>query len=193
MTNYEKSTKTAIRQKILKIRKSMSRTEILEASTKITDKILEMSVYESVADICCYMPVNNEVELDRLITRAFCDNKRVYLPRVTGDEMDFFRFYDGMPLIKGRYNIPEPDSNEILVPGRNTLIIMPGAVFSKEMDRIGYGGGYYDKYLFTHPEAHTLGICYDFQILDNIPRDDYDIRPQIIVSPSYTLEKFISK
>ena len=77
--------------------------------------------------------------------------------------MDFFRYDEDTVLVTGSYDIMEPDSDEMLEPDENTLIIMPGAVFSESRDRIGYGGGYYDRYLEKYRSASQLRYAMIFR------------------------------
>ena len=71
---------------------------------------------------------------------------------------------------------------DILEPDERTLIIMPGSVFDVHGHRIGYGGGYYDKYLARHTQCRTIAVCFDFQIVEELPAEDHDICPELIVS-----------
>jgi 5-formyltetrahydrofolate cyclo-ligase len=129
------------------------------------------------------MPIRNEVDVRLLLEPARSDGKLVYLPKVLPEDyMEFYSYTENTSLISGAYNILEPDSKDVLVPDSDTLIIMPGAVFSKDRERIGYGGGYYDRYLAAHPECKTVAVAYDFQILEQIPYEEHDICPDLVVS-----------
>ena len=133
-------------------------------------------------DVCLYMPTRNEVDVLLLAEPAEAAGKRVWVPKVVekatgkGDAkaagtMVFNRF-TGLgeeDIITGAYDIRESRSDEILEPGEGTLIIMPGAVFTPWRDRIGYGGGFYDKYLSEHPQCKTIGGCFDLQVVDELP------------------------
>ena len=84
-------------------------------------------------------------------------------------------------IITGAYDIRESRSEEILEPGEGTLIIMPGAVFTPWKDRIGYGGGFYDRFLDEHPECKTIAVCYDLQVVDELPVEAHDRKPDYVV------------
>ena len=84
-------------------------------------------------------------------------------------------------IITGAYDIRESRSEEILEPGEGTLIIMPGAVFTPWKDRIGYGGGFYDRFLEEHPECKTIAVCYDLQVVDELPVEEHDMKPDYVV------------
>ena len=113
--------------------------------------------------------------------QAAADGKTVWLPKITAGRMHFLIHDDSVPFAKGTYGILEPQTQRELVPDENTLVIMPGAVFSREGDRIGYGGGYYDRFLEEFPMCMTIAVCYDFQIVDTLPAEDHDIRVQVII------------
>ena len=175
--------KRNIRKEILSFRRNMSEEDILTLSKVICKTINNHEFYEVCSDICLYMPIKNEVLVDLLIDDLLNTDKKIWLPKINEDIMDFYLYTKNTGLnANNKYNIPEPESDIILNPDSKTLIIMPGAVFSVKGDRIGYGGGYYDKYLNLYPDCKTIAVCYDFQILDAIPTEDYDVRPQYIVS-----------
>lgn len=175
-------TKKELRKTVLAARRAMDREEVRRASKIICEKVRETQAYQRATSLCLYMPIHNEVEADLLIDPALAEGKKVYIPKVLEEEM-IFNLYD-TDLIRedGPYHIRESLSKEILQPDENTLIIMPGAVFDPEKNRIGYGGGYYDRYLSRYPMCMTAAVCYDLQIVERIPAEDFDIRPQMIVS-----------
>ena len=174
--------KKDIRDSVLFLRNSLDKKEASYISRGICNDVTELEIYENAKDICLYMSINNEVDLSYLMEQSYKDGKNVWLPRVIEKQMDFYRYEKDTKLIEGAYGIKEPDSKDVLVPDDNTLIIMPGAVFSEDRKRIGYGGGYYDKYLAKHPKCHTVAVCYELQIFPDIPSEEYDIKPEIIVT-----------
>ncbi len=174
--------KKEIRDTVLDIRRSFDKDYLNRLSTVICNRVIKQQVYKDCKDLVLYMPVNNEVSLDILMDDALTQGKNVWLPRVINKNMEFYRYTRDTALIKGAYGIPEPNTEEILTPDNQTLIIMPGAAFSEDMGRIGYGGGYYDRYLSKHPYCSTIAVCYNFQIMPMIPMEDHDIRPDMIIS-----------
>ena len=174
--------KKEIRKKILGQRKELETEFIREASAHICQSIQELDLYKKAEDICLYMPIRNEVELDVLREFSWADGKRTWLPKVRDEQMDFCLFGPQSSLREGAYGILEPEESEVLVPRDTTLVIMPGAVFSEARDRIGYGGGYYDRYLSEHVLCHTLAVCYELQIVEDLPTEEHDIRPDAVIS-----------
>lgn len=180
-------TKKQIRNHILSIRKAMSDDEVKNKSSIICSNIINNNLLQDITDICLYMPIQNEVDL--LLLHAFCrENKiNIWLPRIIDAQMDFYKYDLNTPLIEGAYHILEPDNQITLKPSATTLIIVPGSVFSKAGDRIGYGGGFYDRYISLYPFCRYLAVCYDFQILDTIPCEQFDQKPNIIISEQQIL------
>ena len=81
----------------------------------------------------------------------------------------------------GAYGILEPDAG-IPASADDGLMIMPGVAFDTNRNRVGYGGGYYDRYLESHPQLHTLALAFDMQVLFEVPAEEQDIKPQLLVT-----------
>lgn len=176
--------KKELRSRILAARKELAPDEVEARSRRICGKITESDFYAKATDICIYMPIRNEVDVKMLIDVAFADNKRIWIPKVMGDEMIFNAYEEDKLEVSESFGILESTSETILMPHENTLIIMPGAVFDPEGGRIGYGGGYYDRYLEKHPECHTIAVGYEIQIVEEIPVEAHDVRPEAIFTES---------
>lgn len=174
-------TKKNLRQEILSRRRAMSEDEVGLLSGMICNRILSSDYYKKATDICLYMPIHNEVDVTLLFPYVLME-KRIWLPRVKDKDMDFYLYKDEDSLVVGRYGIKEPSSNVKLEADNNTLIVMPGSVFSRNNKRIGYGGGYYDRYLEEHKGVMTIAAAYDFQVLEDIPTEEFDKRPDIIIT-----------
>jgi 5-formyltetrahydrofolate cyclo-ligase len=178
-----KEKKKLLRKEILAKRSAMTADEVLKQSRCICENVICSTFYKSCKNLCLYMPIRNEVDVRLLLEPAWADKKQAYLPKVLPEDyMEFYSYNESTALISGAYNILEPDSKDILVPDSDTLIIMPGAVFSKDNKRIGYGGGYYDRYLAKHPECKTIAVAYDFQILEHIPYEEHDVCPDVVIN-----------
>lgn len=175
--------KKELRRQMLAQRQKLTEKEVTEKSGIICSRIKEHKVFSSSDNICLYMPVKNEVDVTLLFDEVWKKGKKIWLPRVGGEgQMQFFSYDQNTSLIMGKYNIREPDSIQMLVPDGKTLVVMPGAVFSKNRNRIGYGGGFYDRYLEENTMCNTLAVCYDFQIVENLPAEAHDRKPKIIIS-----------
>ena len=196
----KKEVKIIIRKKVLDKRKIIPKNKALEKSEIICDKIVDLEVYQSSDIILAYMDTNNEVSLEKLIRRAEEDGKRVYIPKVEDKTRMEFYLLDG-DYSEGMYGIREPKNTssarrfDIMLEyltdeKRQTLMLMPGLAFDADRNRIGYGGGYYDRYLkgFEKYPVTTIGICYDFQILKAVPSERTDRKPDMIVTEKRVIQ-----
>ena len=173
---------------MLKQRRGMDPAQVRERSERICRRVRETDAYQNATSLCVYMPINNEAEADLLIGPAIGDGKRVFIPKVIGDEMIFNAYDPELIREEGAFHIRESASEEVLEPDGRTLIILPGSVFDVHGHRIGYGGGYYDKYLSRFPQCMTIAVCFDFQIVESLPAEDHDIGPQLIISEERIIE-----
>lgn len=105
------------------------------------------------------------------------------VPKVVGKDMVFYRLTDFSQLEPGYYGIPEPARGEI-VQWEDAMMIMPGVAFDRDNHRVGYGGGFYDRFLEKHPRIERVAVAFSFQILPQVPVEPTDIFPQIIVTES---------
>lgn len=103
------------------------------------------------------------------------DGKRVAVPKCYGDEMRFIYMDDLSKVEKGYANIPEPIADEPVADDQTALVLMPGMAFTRDGKRMGYGGGFYDKFLAAEPNHPTVALCYGFQMVEDLPTEDYDI------------------
>ena len=103
------------------------------------------------------------------------DGKRVAVPKCYGDEMKFIFMEDLSLVEKGYANIPEPIADGPIADDPTALVLMPGLAFDPQGHRIGYGGGFYDKFLALESNHPTLALCYDFQMLPRLDTEEFDI------------------
>lgn len=173
--------KSAIRNDTKKKRSCLTDHERIEKSGCIATKLLSTKAYKENDNILLYMAANNEVATSDIFSKAIADGKNVYFPKVYGKEMAFISVTSLDELAKGSFGILEPVSDE-KVDITNGLMIMPGVAFDRNCNRIGYGGGYYDKYLLAHPALASCAICYECQIVDSIPFEAHDIKPEMVIT-----------
>ena len=121
-----------------------------------------------------------------LIEEAWKRGKEVAVPKVSGKDMVFYRLTDFSQLEPGYYGIPEPVGKET-VDWEEGLMIMPGVAFDRENHRVGYGGGFYDRFLEKHSGLSLLAVAFDFQILSQVPTEPTDIFPHSSVTEKETL------
>ncbi len=179
--------KNTIRKQISATKKSMPLTEISEKSELICKRFMEQEFYKNADVIYLYAPYNQEIITWSILEDAVRSGKRAAVPRCFGDVMEFFYITSKDELMPGAYGIPEPSGDmNMLVNEKDVLLLMPGLAFDKNMGRIGYGGGFYDKYLDSHKDTnfYKAALAYDFQLLDELPLEEHDYRVDALVTVS---------
>ena len=166
--------KTELRRMIREKKRAMTPAEIDEKSARLGELFRESEAYKNAKSIYGYLPYNQEVRTTPMLRQAQLDGKRVAVPKCYGDEMRFIWLDDLSRVEKGYANIPEPIDDGPIADDPTALVLMPGLAFDPQGHRIGYGGGFYDKFLAKemHP---TLALCYDFQMLDHLETEQFDI------------------
>ena len=167
--------KKTLRDQIRRWKRAMTEEEIVQASARLGELFLSSELYRKAQTIYGYLPYNQEVRTVPMLEQALRDEKRVAVPKVYGDEMKFIYMEDLSLVAKGYAGIPEPIADGPVADDPRALVLMPGLAFDKEGHRIGYGGGFYDKFLAAEPEHPTLALCYDFQMLPKIETEEFDI------------------
>lgn len=178
-------TKKEIRKKIFAERKLRTDEQIKAMSLKITERVTALPAFRNAGRILVYADYNHEVVTEYLIREAWKVGKEVAVPKVVGKDMIFCRLTDFSQLEPGYFGIPEPVSGEN-ADWPEALMIMPGVAFDRANHRIGYGGGFYDRYLEKHPRLERIAVAFSFQILPEVPTEPTDICPQIIVTEEET-------
>ena len=179
--------KKLIRSSIRKLRDSMPEDERSVKSERISDSVTGTPEYKAARDVLIYVSTGSEADTTELIKKCFEDKKNVYVPKVYGKEMRFISIGSLDELTPGYYGIMEPVSDEpVWEKGsrdtyNDSLCIMPGLAFDRKVNRIGYGGGFYDKFL-EKAQVYKMAVCYDCQIVEHIDAQDTDIKPDMIVT-----------
>lgn len=177
--------KRSLRQQILAQRRALSHEQWLESSRMAQQQLLSLEQFVRAGCLALYAPTHNETDTSGILEEAFASGKKVLYPAVCGDRM-IFRQVDGLgSLAEGSFGILEPCPTGIdYHADEPDLIVVPGVAFDLAGHRIGYGKGFYDRFL-QHPgrKAHLIGLCHDFQLIDGaIPAEGHDIRMEIIVT-----------
>ncbi len=185
-------TKSEIRKSVLKLRDGLSIDDINAKSRMILENVTNSNAYSEAENIMIYASMRSEVVTDEIILDALSLGKKVFCPKVTDKDkgiMEFVRIFSLEDLIEGYFKIREPnisDQSEVFSgqTGGNTLMIMPGVAFDKDRNRIGYSGGFYDRYLEKHPDIKTCALLFDCQIVTKISAEDHDKKPVFLFTES---------
>ena len=175
--------KNLIRKQMKQPRADMTRTERFEKSMQIFEKLITVPEFKRADRIYTYVSMDNEIDTIMLIDYSLSIEKRVFVPRVSGKDMEFYEISDISELSPGYMGIYEPDINgkELDYP-RTGFMCMPGLAFDRSYNRIGYGGGFYARYLSVENKLYKAALAYEAQLLESIPAQDGDVRPDMIVT-----------
>ena len=194
-------TKAEIRKEILDKRDSLSLEQQTEKSRQIFEKLRTLEEYKHSRNILIYADFGSEVKTDDIIIDCLEMGKNVYCPKVTDHEnglMVFAKIKSIDDLKPGFVGLREPDIDDLTTVfhvndstdggiGR-TLVILPGVAFDHNLNRIGYNGGFYDRFLEKNETLETVAVAYSIQVIsDDIPIEFHDQRPQKIVTESEIL------
>ena len=179
--------KQEIRKFIKERKRQMPEAEVELSSARVIRHLFSLPEYSKAGMVLSYMSVNQEVRTAPAVEKALKDGKTAFIPKTSGKRtMDFFA-YNPDNLTAGISGIPEPaDISAPALPaaeGTGIIILVPGLAFDRLMNRIGYGGGYYDTFLKKHPDITKIALCYGFQLFDKIPAEPHDVRMDIIITP----------
>ena len=155
-----------------------------EKSTQIFNKIINTNEYKQAKIVALYKNLASEVDTNELIKHSIRVKKIVALPRVVNNNLEFFKINSlNDKLIKSEFGVEEPIGNKINFVNKDTidLMIVPGVCFDKNKNRMGFGKGFYDKYL-EETSIETIGICFFEQIVENIPTTTNDITMNKIIT-----------
>lgn len=167
--------KKALRRQIAERKRAMTQAQIEEKSASLARQFYETELYKQAKIIYGYLPYNQEVRTVPMLQQALRDGKRVAVPKVYGDQMRFIYMTDLTRVEKGYAGIPEPVDDGPVADDPTALVLMPGLAFDSQGHRVGYGGGFYDKFLQQEREHPTLALCYDFQMLESLQTESHDI------------------
>ena len=173
--------KKELRSQIRQRKRAMTTQQIEEKSRRLGELFANTDAYRNAKTIYGYLPYNQEVRTVPMLEQAIRDGKQVAVPKIYGDEMKFIMLPDLSLVETGYSGIPEPIADGPEGDDPHALVLMPGLAFDKEGHRIGYGGGFYDKFLAKEPEHPTLALCYDFQMLPKLETEEFDIPVDAVI------------
>jgi 5-formyltetrahydrofolate cyclo-ligase len=183
-------TKKEIRKNMKSLKSKLTREQVIEYSDKIYHRLKEFISFEKYNAIYTYVAFNEEVQTNAIIEYAFHNNIKLAVPKIENKQMDFYYIRKKEDLKVGFYGILEPNTNQI-AKDNHILMIMPGLAFDKECNRIGYGAGYYDTYLLAnhHITIDKVALTYDFQLIDQLEVEPYDIKVDYIITPTKVIHR----
>lgn len=185
--------KKELRKQILQSRRDIPADEREEKSKQIAEHILQSSLYQEARFVFSFIPFGDEVNIRPVLEHAVQTGKKLAIPKTVSSsrELVLYQFETWEQLIPGVFGIMEPD------PGRSTvvnpididLILMPGVAFDRHGGRLGYGGGFYDRFLAGLPQSPPLiAPCFTEQVIERVPTEDHDIQVDMLITDQEIME-----
>lgn len=176
--------KKQIRDHFLKRRNGLTAKAVSDFSKEINENIESQDLFKSSLNIGTYISIKNEPFIERKKDKIYS------CPRIIGKEIDFFKIQKNFN--KGIFGIPEPTPSIPVDIFKLDIILIPLVAFNKKLERIGYGKGFYDKFLARFNDAikrpHFWGVAYDFQIVEEIFGDKLDIKLDKVITETNIYE-----
>ena len=194
--------KSQLRNKFILLRNGLTRAEVSKKSGLIGQKLLTTAQISTAKSVSAYLPIGNEAETKPLIDALVARGANVYLPAydVLSKSYVFPRFNGWDDLEPGPYGILQPSDSQANTPGVKSrrysestpevsldVAIIPGLAFDKRGVRLGYGKGVFDR-LLAHSKAFKIGLAYDFQVVDKLPKETHDLVMDIVVTEKRFLD-----
>jgi len=183
------SQKERIRQELKEKRLLLSPEEVRSKSLKIVSRARELLKELNPSSYLFFHPIKNEPDLIPLVQELLRDKKRVAFPKIVGREIVPIEIGSLRELQPGRFGILEPPYQPQKVLKEVDAVFVPGIAFDRQGYRIGFGGGYYDRLLEKLPAKAKIGVCFDFQLLDKIPSDPFDVPMDFVITENLVLRR----
>ena len=178
-----------LRQRNRKFRAGLSKEALERAAAAVRDRICALAEYQTAQHIAAYFAVSGEIGLAPLIEQALSQGKKIYLPNLDQQALRFAPYDPGQKMRINRYKLPEPDvtDDQMLGPSEVDLVLAPLVVFDADGNRIGMGGGFYDRsFAFRKdPESHSpllIGVAYEWQKVEQLVPEYWDVPLDMVVT-----------
>ena len=186
MTDDTQERKKILRREFLSRRANVSRNERDRVSRELVRKFLATELYRESKILMAYASRPDELQLTELFNACFDDGKILAIPLIVGKgEMLAVEVPNFDALELGEFNIftVKPDMRKFVDAADIDCVIVPGAAFDIHGGRLGLGGGYYDRFLLRAVKAHKIAFAYDFQLVDNLPKEFHDVKIDSVMTP----------
>ena len=178
-----------LRQRNRKLRADIAPQQQEQAAEALCRSIIALDEYQQAQSIAAYFAVNGEIGLQPLIRHAWSQGKKIYLPNLDQVALRFSPYFEGQTMRINKFRLPEPDvgDDEMLAPDALDLVLAPLVVFDEDRNRIGMGGGFYDRsFAFrtnpnsTHPVL--IGVAHELQKVDQLVPEQWDVRLDMVIT-----------
>lgn len=177
----EEDLKKSLRQRMKDRRSALTEEEKNHAAASCLSKLKKLPEFTNSEWIYAYIACRNELETADIISWCLSHGKHVAVPKVYGEIMYFYEITSLSDCIPGAFGILEPSGNPEDRITASGFMLVPGLAFDKRGNRLGYGGGFYDRYLASHDGIITAALGYDFQIVENVPAEQHDKKMDYLI------------
>ena len=184
--------KSNIRENMKLVRAGIAKEEREAQEAQILKTLTASDLYQGAKSVLTYISYGSEVDTRGLIRQALRDQKKVYVPCVQGEKLEFYRIDDLNECKKGYRGIPEPERDIVkafpidmhysLEAAQQCLVIVPGLAYDKKCSRLGFGGGYYDRFLSSFHKKMVVAPAFREQIIDRVPTEGTDYAPDLVLT-----------
>jgi 5-formyltetrahydrofolate cyclo-ligase len=175
--------KRALRESMLAARGALAPRVVAEMSSAVQDRLLGLDEFRRARLVHAYVGAKaNEARTDRILAETLRTGRRLAVPRVEGDRLAHHEIRSTAQLVASRFGLLEPDRSAPLVdPGEIDLVVVPGLAFDRAGNRLGFGKGYYDRFL-RDVRGVKAALLYTLQLLDEVPADEHDVPVDLLVT-----------
>ena len=175
--------KTKLRRDLLEKRKTLPQPVQQKKSDLVLKTLLSEEAFANASSVALYFPINGEVDTREIFRKCVELEKKVFFPKTRGSDLVFLRARNIEELTPGTFFIPEPPADaEYARSDELDLVLVPGVAFDLSGNRIGYGKGFYDRFLKDIPRHIRFGLAYRFQVLENVPSHETDVKTGRIIT-----------
>lgn len=178
-----------MRQAGRRARAALGKSQLARAADALASRIRELDAYRQAQRVAVYFAVNGEIGLDPLIDDALAAGKQVYLPNLDQQSLRFSPYFREQKMRINKFRLPEPDvgDDEMLQPAELDLVLAPLVVFDAARNRIGMGGGFYDRSFAMRKDSQVtepmlIGVAHELQKVEQIVPEDWDVRLDMVVT-----------
>ncbi len=171
--------KKKLRQEIKEAKRLLSKEERILQSDQVFKEVARLDAFKNAKNVLCYWALPDELDTINFVKR-WSDEKNFYLPKVIDEELSLHRFLNEESMVIGAFNILEPVGAELFNLTIIDFAVVPGVAFTTKGNRMGRGGGFYDRLLPKLNNAFKVGVGYDFQLRYDIPSEPHDVLMDLV-------------
>lgn len=173
--------KGALRRRMRRMRAALTADALADAARAVVPHIVDELVARGAQTVCVYVSVRRELPTGPLVEALWARGLEVCVPRIVGETLEARGLRPGDRLVDGPFGVPTSDGPRVACPD---VVLCPGLAFDRHGGRLGYGGGFYDRFLADRASAIPVGLCVDGALVEQVPRSPHDVLMHAIVTPS---------